>query len=215
MAPFCKVCFAAGKTEEEYTSHFVRSEPGPNGFVVCPHLLSLECRYCRQKGHTPKHCPKLGDKYIDPRPAPAVVAAPVRKPKMMVDDDGWVTKTNVAPRIVFEKATVAKAKSPERNQFGVLTVEEDVEVEKVQAKKEPAVAKGPQLQDFGRRLQRKGRKCLHRRRTKRPLTMVMMLLLLLIGEKWESQSGKMGMMRRKWNFFPLENLRAGRLRKAK
>ena len=144
MAPFCKVCFAAGKTEEEYTSHFVRSEPGPNGFVVCPHLLSLECRYCRQKGHTPKHCPKLGNKYVDPRPAP------VRKMKTarVVDNDGWVTKTTAAPRIVFEKAVAAKPKSPVQNLFGVLSVEEDVPVVEKAAvvEKEVASTSGPQLQ---------------------------------------------------------------------
>ena len=54
--PFCKVCFDAGKPESEYTGHWVRDQPGPKGTVVCPHLLSLECRYCHKKGHTPKHC---------------------------------------------------------------------------------------------------------------------------------------------------------------
>lgn len=49
----------AGKTEKEYTTHFTMSKPGPGGVVVCPYLLSLECRYCHEKGHTPKYCPKL------------------------------------------------------------------------------------------------------------------------------------------------------------
>ena len=55
--PFCPVCQAAGKTEKEYTSHFVKSEPGPNGKVVCPTLLSQECRYCETPGHTAGYCP--------------------------------------------------------------------------------------------------------------------------------------------------------------
>jgi len=38
--PFCKVCFDAGKSEVEYTSHFVKSEPGIKGKVVCPTLLN-------------------------------------------------------------------------------------------------------------------------------------------------------------------------------
>jgi hypothetical protein len=54
--PFCKVCFDAGKTEKEYTSHYVRSEPGPNSKVVCPTLLSQCCGFCGECGHTPKFC---------------------------------------------------------------------------------------------------------------------------------------------------------------
>jgi len=57
--PFCKVCHDAGKSEKEYTSHYVRSEPGPNGKVVCPTLLSQECGYCGACGHTPKFCQVL------------------------------------------------------------------------------------------------------------------------------------------------------------
>ena len=56
---FCKVCQDAGKSEKEYTSHYVRSAPGPNGVVVCPTLLSQECRYCYGRGHTVKFCTVL------------------------------------------------------------------------------------------------------------------------------------------------------------
>lgn len=54
--PFCKICFDSGKSENEYTSHFVKSEPGPKGKVVCPTLQNLECSYCHSKGHTKSHC---------------------------------------------------------------------------------------------------------------------------------------------------------------
>jgi hypothetical protein len=57
--PFCKVCFDAKKSKDEYTSHWVKSQPGPKGVVVCPYLLSLDCRYCKGKGHTPRGCPVL------------------------------------------------------------------------------------------------------------------------------------------------------------
>jgi hypothetical protein len=60
--PFCTVCQAAGKTEKEYTSHFVKSEPGPNGKVVCPTLLSQVCRYCDKAGHTAGYCPIIAEK---------------------------------------------------------------------------------------------------------------------------------------------------------
>ena len=55
--PFCPVCKSAGKSEEKYTSHYVRASPDPDAKVVCPTLLSRECRFCGVKGHTPKYCP--------------------------------------------------------------------------------------------------------------------------------------------------------------
>lgn len=57
--PYCKVCHDAGKSEKEYTSHYVKSAPGPEGKVVCPTLLSQCCGYCGACGHTPKFCPTL------------------------------------------------------------------------------------------------------------------------------------------------------------
>ena len=59
--PFCKVCHDAGKSESEYTSHFVRSRPDMNGKtkVTCPILAATECRYCYELGHTTKFCPVL------------------------------------------------------------------------------------------------------------------------------------------------------------
>ena len=52
--PYCKVCHDSGKSEKEYTSHWVKDL---NGKVICPTLLSLECRCCYQLGHTVKFCP--------------------------------------------------------------------------------------------------------------------------------------------------------------
>ena len=54
--PFCKVCFDTGKPESLYTSHYVNDVPGNKGVVVCPTLLALECRYCKQTGHTVSRC---------------------------------------------------------------------------------------------------------------------------------------------------------------
>ena len=59
ITPFCKVCKDAGKSEKEYTSHFVKSEPGVKGKIVCPTLLSQECRFCKKTGHTVKFCQVL------------------------------------------------------------------------------------------------------------------------------------------------------------
>ena len=57
--PYCKVCHDAGKSEVEYTSHWVKTKPGPDGVVICPTLLAQECRYCHESGHTPSCCKKL------------------------------------------------------------------------------------------------------------------------------------------------------------
>lgn len=59
QTPFCKVCFDTGKSEKEYSNHYVRSAPGPEGKVVCPTLLNQQCGYCLNSGHTPKFCPVL------------------------------------------------------------------------------------------------------------------------------------------------------------
>ena len=56
LKKYCKVCHDAGKSETEYTSHFIRENRDPCSKVVCPTLLSLECRHCSKKGHTVKYC---------------------------------------------------------------------------------------------------------------------------------------------------------------
>ena len=54
---FCGVCFNDGKSENEFTSHWVKESIG--GKVCCPTLLDHECRYCKKKGHKISHCRKL------------------------------------------------------------------------------------------------------------------------------------------------------------
>ena len=66
---YCKVCQDAGKSESEYRSHFTRETRDPNSRVLCPTLLSLECRFCYKNGHTVKYCKVLKEKNA-PRPAP-------------------------------------------------------------------------------------------------------------------------------------------------
>lgn len=58
--PYCSICHRSGKSEETYTSHWPRDSIG--GVVTCPTLLTCECRYCHQLGHTPKYCPRLAAK---------------------------------------------------------------------------------------------------------------------------------------------------------
>lgn len=53
---FCKVCKDAGKTETEYTSHYVKDKTGK---TTCPTLLNQACKYCKELGHTVKFCKTL------------------------------------------------------------------------------------------------------------------------------------------------------------
>ena len=55
----CKVCVDAGKVESVYSSHWVKDN---NGVVICPTLLSQECRYCHLPGHTITHCSLYSNK---------------------------------------------------------------------------------------------------------------------------------------------------------
>jgi hypothetical protein len=66
--PFCKVCFDAGKTESEYTSHYVRKTTDPNSELLCPVLKATECRYCHQMGHTISRCAVREQNNIRRRP---------------------------------------------------------------------------------------------------------------------------------------------------
>lgn len=49
----CKVCKDAGKSENIFSSHWVKDHEGN---VICPTLLSQNCRYCHLPGHTITHC---------------------------------------------------------------------------------------------------------------------------------------------------------------
>jgi len=53
------VCHDSGKSEKEYTNHWVKDL---NGKITCPTLLATECRYCYKLGHTAKFCPALKTK---------------------------------------------------------------------------------------------------------------------------------------------------------
>lgn len=62
VKPCCKVCKDAGKSAQEYGSHWPKDK---EGVTVCPTLLSQECRYCEEFGHTVKYCPVLARSNAD------------------------------------------------------------------------------------------------------------------------------------------------------
>jgi len=60
--PFCRVCFNRGKSKKVYRSHYIWSEKGMEGEIVCPELKELKhmkCHYCHEMGHTTGYCKRL------------------------------------------------------------------------------------------------------------------------------------------------------------
>ena len=74
----CKFCKDAGKSVEEYTSHFLRETTDPRSRIVCPTLLQIECRFCFKRGHTISKCKKLADQKSG-RAEKKVPDAPIKK----------------------------------------------------------------------------------------------------------------------------------------
>lgn len=91
--PFCKVCCDAGKSEKEYTSHFVRDR---DGNTTCPTLLKQECRYCFRAGHTVKFCPVLKEREQE-KEKYAKECARVERVKIAEEKKKPVQTANAAP----------------------------------------------------------------------------------------------------------------------
>jgi hypothetical protein len=56
--PYCGTCHKAGRSQEEYTSHWTRRTPDPNSEIVCPLILESVCSNCKSTGHWRKYCPE-------------------------------------------------------------------------------------------------------------------------------------------------------------
>lgn len=57
--PYCKTCHRAGRSQEEYTSHWTRKTPDPKSDIICPLILESVCTNCNKMGHWRKYCPEL------------------------------------------------------------------------------------------------------------------------------------------------------------
>jgi hypothetical protein len=149
MSKFCKICLDSGKSETIYKSHFIRETKDPNSRIVCPTLLSLECRYCFKKGHTVKYCSVLlNKKKATPTPTPTVRVTPKTKPTssnvymVLMDDDEEEEERKDGydleyPALVQEKTVSKQNKSQIQSYATILQTvavavaveEEEVEVE--------------------------------------------------------------------------------------
>ena len=121
--PFCKVCQDAGLSDAIVSSHFVKDTEGK---VICPTLLSQECRYCFKVGHTVKFCPILADQAKEEKKIEARVA----RVKAQREED---EKKNSAP----------KSKPTSKNAFAALDDSSDEEEVRVAPK--PVATKKSQL----------------------------------------------------------------------
>jgi len=137
--PFCKVCYDAGLPVADYTNHFVKDQPGPDGKVVCPTLLAQKCLKCGLAGHTSSYCAG-SRRVVDPQRSARLREEREETKKA---NGGWETvgsdaKSKPKPRIEYTSDAVAgNNKSAERGavavpvassrygSFGVLAVDDD------------------------------------------------------------------------------------------
>lgn len=115
---FCKCCFDAGKDEVVYTNHYLKDKPGPQGKVVCPTLLSTECRYCHVTGHYKSHCPVLKERNN---------TRPVAKPTTHASfaSDALLARIKAAEANITFRQKKKQTKPAKKNKNAFAALEED------------------------------------------------------------------------------------------
>ena len=130
--PFCKVCYDAGLPLAEYTNHFVKDQPGPDGKVVCPTLLAQKCLTCGVAGHTSSYCSQKNQ-----QDAERAAREREEREKVKKANGGWETIGNnskpkpriedMKPKSAAAPASPAAAAPPRKTyggSFGVLCTNE-------------------------------------------------------------------------------------------
>jgi len=126
--PFCKVCYDAGLPVADYTDHYVKDQPGPNGKVVCPTLLAQKCLNCGVAGHTSSYCPEEArlerERKEREREARLAIASDVKAWKV-VGGAGSTSKLSAPPAAVPVAPPAAVPVVPAcRGSFGILAVDD-------------------------------------------------------------------------------------------
>jgi len=96
--PFCKVCFDAGKSEKDYTSHYVKTEEGK---VNCPTLLNQSCLNCGRPGHTSGYCDQAKsqrNQSNQPRVQPTIVLSSNPRPMIGAEAELKLMTTMFKPK---------------------------------------------------------------------------------------------------------------------
>ena len=139
--PFCKVCYDAGLPVTDYTSHFVKDQPGPNGKVVCPTLLGQKCLMCGVAGHTSSYCSQKNQQDAERAAREREEREKAKKANGNWETVGAAANSKPKPRIEDLKpktGAVAAAAHPRKTyggSFGALCVDdssEDSEYEREQ-----------------------------------------------------------------------------------
>jgi hypothetical protein len=119
--PFCKVCCDAGLPADKYNSHYVKDQPGPNGKVVCPTLLSQRCLICGVPGHTTRYCPENPDN-SSTTSSSSTVSVQIPRYALATDEVRLPLVQQRAeraiPRIVYQNSTIETKK--EKTEFPAL-----------------------------------------------------------------------------------------------
>ena len=122
--PFCKVCYDAGLPVADYTDHYVKDQPGPNGKVVCPTLLAQKCLKCGVPGHTSSYCPeemrREREQKERERDARRVSTCDANGWKVVGGGGGGVVNSKSKPQIEAPSAQV----SASRGVYGILAVDD-------------------------------------------------------------------------------------------
>ena len=104
---FCPHCKALGKTNKEYSSHFIRKTKNDiYSILTCPELVRRVCKNCPVKNHTWDRCPLTKTQAIQP---PAV-------------------KTQERVSRSDEKPNAKAIKETNKNRFSELTESDDEQV---------------------------------------------------------------------------------------
>ena len=138
--PFCKVCYDAGLAVADYTDHYVKDQPGPNGKVMCPTLLAQKCLMCGVAGHTSSYCPEEARRERErkerERQAKRMNASDVKAWKVVGGGDASSSKPRVEASAASAPAPVAAPPAVVRGSFGLLAVDSGDESEREREEEE-------------------------------------------------------------------------------
>ena len=151
--PFCNVCYDVGLPVADYTNHFVKDQPGPDGKVVCPTLLAQKCLKCGVAGHTSSYCPG-SRRVVDPDRSARLREEREQAKKA---NGGWETVGSdtkskakarieeLKPKTVAVAAAAIAVASSKYGSFGVLAVDESSSED--ECHQETQEIKKPQVQN--------------------------------------------------------------------
>jgi len=101
--------FCANKQIPGPHGHSIRDFTKNNKPITCPHLLSIECQYCHEKGHTVKYCNVLKDKKLSHENMSNSYCIKESRPnkRNVLDNDGFTTFHKNETNVSFNNKDIA------------------------------------------------------------------------------------------------------------